>query len=116
MKKIKNIFWIFMLSFFSLSRKILAATDCKQVVSDGVADFIIDLFDMIKWIALALGIVLGMLDFFKAITGGKDDALSKAGQKFVKRLIAIVALFILPVLLEWLLEISGIEHGGTCLD
>lgn len=116
MKKLTKIFIFFFLSFFSLTRKIMAATDCKQVVGSNIADFIIDLFDMIKWIALAVGIVLGMLDFFKAITGGKDDAIKKAAQKFAKRLIAIVILFILPLLLDWILEISGVDHGGTCLE
>lgn len=116
MKKLKNSFVFFFLSFFSLSRKIMAATDCKEVVGENIADFIIDLFDIIKWVALAVGIALSMLDFFKAITGGKDDALTKTAQKFAKRLIAIVILFILPLLLDWLLDISGVEHGGTCLE
>lgn len=124
MKKIKNIFLIMCLSFFSFSNRIMAATDsnkittatdCKQVVG-GVDVFIVDLFNMVKWVALALAIALGMLDFFKAITGGKDDDLAKAAQKFMKRLIAVVALFILPVLIEWILDISGVPHGGTCLD
>lgn len=116
MKKIKNRLIFFFLSFFSLTRKIMAATDCKQVVGGSIAKFIIDLFNMIKWLALALGIILGMLDFFKAITGGKDDAVAKAAQKFAKRLIAVVVLFILPLLLEWILDISGVDHGGTCLE
>lgn len=116
MKKIKNIFLFCLITFFSFFNKVMAATDCKTVVGDDIAEFIIDTFNMIKWIALALAIVLGMLDFFKAITGGKDDALSKAAQKFIKRLIAVVILFILPILLNWLLEISGVDHGGTCLE
>ena len=115
MKKIKHILLFSFLSFFSFSKRIMAATNCETVVGSDIAKFMIELFDMIKWIALALGIALGMLDFFKAITGGKDDALGKAAQKFGKRLIGIVILFILPVLLEWLLEISGVDNGGTCL-
>lgn len=115
MKKFKNIFLLCFFTFFSFFNKVMAATDCKKVVGGDIALFIVDTFNMVKWIALALAIVFGMLDFFKAITGGKDDALSKAAQKFVKRLIAVVALFILPVLLEWILGISGVDHGGTCL-
>ncbi len=115
MKKIKNTFMFFFLSFFSLTGRIMAATDCKQVVGSNIAEFLKDLFDMVKWVALAIGIVLGILDFFKAITSGKDDSLKKAGQNFAKRLIAIVILFILPLLLDWILDISGVDHGGTCL-
>lgn len=115
MKKFKNIFIFSFLSFFSFYNRALAAADCKKTVGSSVAEFIVDFFMMIRWIALALAIVLGILDFFKAITGGKDDALKKAGQTFAKRIIAVAILMILPQLLEWILDISGIDHGGTCL-
>lgn len=116
MKKIKKICLFTILSFFSLFNKVNAAKSCEDAVSQPVATFFVDLFNMIKWIALALALVLGMLDFFKAITGSKDDELSKSAQKFGKRLIAVVVLFILPYILEWILDISGIDHGGTCLS
>ena len=116
MKKIKNIFVFCLLTFFSFTNKIMAAPSCSGILGSDLTTFIVDLFDIVKWIALALAIVLGMLDFFKAITGGKDDALSKAAKQFAKRLVAVAVLFILPLLLEWILEISGIDHGGTCLD
>ncbi|MCI8778021.1 MAG: hypothetical protein HFI87_02600 [Bacilli bacterium] len=115
MKKIKYIFILCLMNLFSFSNKAMAAPNCKTTIGGDLTIFIKDLFDMIKWIALAVGIALGMLDFFKAITG-KDDDLKKAAQKFVKRLIGIVALFILPVILDWVLDISGIDHGGTCLE
>lgn len=116
MKKIKNIFLFCLLTFFSFTNKIMAAPSCSGTLGTDLTTFIIDLFDIIKWIALALAIALGMLDFFKAITGGKDDALVKAAKQFAKRLIAVAALFILPLLLNWLLKMSGIDHGGTCLE
>lgn len=107
---------------FSNFNKILAdetkvnATNCKGLLGSDIVKFITDLFNMVKWIALALGLVLGMLDFFKAITGGKDGALKEAGQRFVKRLIGIVFLFILPIILDYVLDISGVSNGGTCLN
>ena len=92
------------------------ATDCKKLVGAEIVEFITDLFNMVKWIALALGLVLGMLDFFKAVAASDDGALKKSATKFVKRLIGIVILFILPILLEYILDISGVSHGGTCLN
>lgn len=115
MKKIKYIFIVCLISLFSFFNKVMAAPSCKTTIGGDLTIFVKDLFDMVKWIALALGIVLGMLDFFRAITG-KDDELKKVAQKFAKRLIGIAVLFILPVILDWVLEISGIDHGGTCLE
>jgi len=92
------------------------ATDCEELVGANIVLFLTDLFNMVKWIALALGLVLGMLDFFKAITSSDEGALKKAAINFVKRLIGIVILFILPIVLEYILEFSGVSNGGTCLN
>lgn len=113
MKKLKSMCVIICLSFFSFFNRVYAAASCDSVLGSSIVEFIVDIFDMVKWISLALCIALSMLDFFKAI--GKDDELPKVAQKFVKRLIAVVVLFILPILLEWILDISGVEHGGTCI-
>lgn len=113
MKKLGKIYLIVCLTVFSFSNRVYAAASCESVVGSSIVDFIVDIFNMVKWISLALCVALSMLDFFKAI--GKDDELPKVAQKFVKRLIAVVVLFILPILLNWVLDISGIEHGGTCI-
>lgn len=113
MKKLNRIYLFICLFCLSFSNKVYAAASCDSVLGGDIVTFLVDIFDMVKWISLALCIVLSMLDFFKAI--GKDDELSKVAQKFVKRLIAVVALFILPILLNWILDISGVNHGGTCV-
>ena len=126
----KKVFFIYSLFLLNLSRvsasvildttttskNVTDATNCEELVGSSIVAFVKDLFDMIKWIALAIGLVLGMLDFFRAITSGEEGALKKSAAKFVKRLIGIVILFILPVVLEYILNISGVSHGGTCLN
>lgn len=58
----------------------------------------------IKYIAPVLAIILGMLDFIKAIISSNDDDMKKSQGKFVKRLIAAALLFIVPFIIEFVLD------------
>jgi large-conductance mechanosensitive channel len=57
-------------------------------------------------IAPILVIVLGGLDFAKASLQSDEDAIKKAGINFGKRLIAAVLLFLLPLIINIVLEIA----------
>ena len=70
--------------------------------------------DVVKYGSVILLIVLGMLDFTKAVTSSEADALKKAGQKFLRRLIVVVLMFVLPYLLEFVLRMLNVD--GVNLD
>ena len=116
MKKVVNFLNLYFLMFiFSINN--VKAEDCKSVLGGGaLVDEIKEIFHIIGYVTLVIAIVMGMLDFFKTIVGGDKADLKTVGTKFVKRLLAVSLFFILPALVEWLLDISGISHGGTCLD
>lgn len=87
------------------------AYDCSLVTGNGeLTQWIDGIYTVIKFGALILTVALGMLDFFKAITGADEKALKKSGESFVKRLIAVAALFILPVLIQFLLDVVGLPY------
>ena len=68
--------------------------------------------NILKWIKYILPvfvIILGILDFIKAISSGSDDEMKKAQGKFIKRLIAAALLFLIPALIEFILEVFKIE-------
>lgn len=58
--------------------------------------------NLIKYAGAALVIILGAADFLKAVLSDEDNASKKAFEKFVKRLIAAVLLFLLPLLIQFL--------------
>jgi len=65
---------------------------------------------------LVLVIVLGILDFINDEARGEADQMKKSGSSFLKRIIAVVILFLLPVIVELvlnLIEIYGAD--STCL-
>ena len=58
--------------------------------------------NLIKYAGAALVIILGAADFLKAVLSDEDNASKKAFEKFIKRLIAAILLFLLPLLIQFL--------------
>ncbi len=79
--------------------------------------------DLIKYGGAALAIILGATDFLKAVLSDEDNANKKAFERFVKRIIAAILLFLLPLIIQLLfttlnnpiIEIPGFNvDSPTC--
>ena len=79
-----------------------------EVVPKEVHKWIRISLNFIKYIALVLVIVLGTIDFIKAAGSGEPDAMKKAGQTFIKRVIAVIILFLLPMIVELILHLINL--------
>ena len=91
----------------------LTVTDgCEMFQS--LNSLIKEIFTFLQIAGIILVIVLGMLDFLKAVSLGEQDTIKKAFSKTVKRIVIVIILFILPVLIEWLLGFFDITE--TCLE
>ena len=62
--------------------------------------FIGEIVRLAKIVVPIIIIGLGMLDLFKAVTGGKDGEIGKSFKSLVMRLIAGVCIFFLPTVIE----------------
>lgn len=91
--------------------------NCEGILGDELLEFINKIFGWIQIAAPIIVIVLGGVEFAGAILQDDKDALKKALNKFIKRLIIAVALFFIPMILELLLkvfnEVSG-SFSSTC--
>lgn len=70
-------------------------------------------FDILKVIVPILVVALSILDFSKVILNSDSDEMKKAQSKFVKRLILAVVFFLLPHLINFLLNLI-LETGVFC--
>lgn len=89
--------------------------NCEGILGDNVIAIIQEVFDIIKIAAPILLILFGAMDFSKAVLANDNDALKKATSNFVKRTIATVAIFFLPLLIKIILGLPGIKetvNGG----
>lgn len=88
--------------------------DCNGVF-DAIQGDLQAALNAIRIIGPLLVGVYTVLDFLKAVTQKDADALKKAGQKLLKRVILIVLLFFLPILVELLLSFLD-SSITTCVD
>ena len=56
---------------------------------------------IVKIIIPLLLIVFGIIDLFKAVTGGKDGEITKSLKTFIFRLIAGIAIFFIPTIISF---------------
>jgi hypothetical protein len=77
--------------------------ECKDFGEGNIAK----VFSYLSIIGTILLIVFGVIDFSKASLSGDDDALKKAGKNFSKRLIAAVLLLILPIIVNFIMNIAS---------
>lgn len=75
-----------------------------------------DIYKLIRGACIALVVVLGILDFLKAVTSDDAESMKKAGSKFTKRLILLAVLIILPYLIDFFLELIFGNDLETCLE
>ena len=88
-----------------------------EVVPEVVKKWIKLAANFVKYVALVLVIVLGTIDFIKAAGSGEPDAIKKAGQSFVKRVIAVIILFLLPMIIDLILNLINLYgSNGDCFD
>jgi len=77
------------------------------------AYFLAFVFRVMKYIGIIILIALSIADFFNAITSQDEKALNKAFEKMLKRAILCAILFVLPTLVEFVLQLVN-ENTTTC--
>lgn len=91
---------------------------CDAILGDvndenSVAWLVQKLLNYLKILGPTVAIVLGSLDFGKAIVASDEESMKKAQNKFMKRIIAAVALFFVPLLTQVLLGLFGITSDNA---
>ena len=60
-------------------------------------------------------ILLGVLDFIKAIAADDEGEIKKSGAKFAKRLLAATLIFVVPLILQFILglfDLPGLDPSN----
>ncbi len=92
----------------------IGCSDIFQVDKEGSVGWILStILNYIKVIGPILVVILSALDFIKAIFSSDDKAIKEAQSKLTIRLIAALALFLVPTLVQLLLSFI---NATTCTD
>lgn len=78
-----------------------------------------DIFGLLKYSLIGFLIVLGMLDFSKAMFSGEEKEIKQAASKLIKRIIVVIVIFLLPLLIETIIDLILSGEGidvETCIS
>ena len=94
--------------------------ECKGILGnpdneDSVAWFLVKILNYLRLLGPLMVLVLSSLDFAKAILTSDDESLKKAQSSLMTRLILAALLFVLPTLIEVILDIFGFTSSDVCI-
>ena len=81
---------------------------------DSVVAIVKFLLKIIQWIVPIILIVLGTIDLVKAVIAGKEDDIKKNQQVLIKRVIAAIIVFLVPLIVSILMGWIGTDDWKTC--
>ena len=80
---------------------------CEELLDENTIKIINEVMKWIRIIVPILLIGLGTLDFAKATFAKSEDDMKKVREKFIKRIIAAVLVFLAPIFVNLLLELAN---------
>ncbi len=80
---------------------------CEELFDNDIKELINTIMNWIRIIVPILLIVFGIMDFTKATFDKNEDDMKKSREKFIKRIIAAVFVFLVPIFVNLILEIAN---------
>lgn len=96
--------------------KIFILTDlCTSNAGKRLFGFLGQMFNIIMIAVPVILIIMGSIDFVKAVISQKDDEMKKAQNMFIKRLIVGVIIFFVPPIVNFVIGLTGISTTSPCM-
>lgn len=92
------------------------AESCNGLLTPGAYEMLQDALNIIRIAVPALLIVLGSVDLGTAVVSDDKDSLKKATSKLMKRCLAAVAIFFIPLIVNLLINLVESSAGITIVD
>ena len=90
--------------------------NCHSIVSKNFHDFLQKVLDFIKYLGPTLVAIFTIIDLIKAALSGDAGEMKKMSQKLIKRLIAALLLFFIPLIVNLIFDLVGITGPYVCSD
>ena len=94
----------------------LEASNCRELLGDSLLQFINHYYKIVYIIVPFLVLVLGMVDFGKAVLSSKEDEMRQAQKRFIKRVAMGVVVFILPTIINIIFYVFNFAKDPSSVD
>jgi hypothetical protein len=115
LKKYNYIIIMILVLFIGIN-PIYAISDCELLFDEGLKSFLKDILMYPKIIVPILVILLGTLDFAKAVISSKEDEMKKAQTTFIKRLLLGIVIFFVPTIIDIIMYLANFVWSHFGLD
>lgn len=78
------------------------------------AFYLVKAFEVIRYVAVILLVVLTVIDYVGAVASQDKDILAKVTSKAIKRLVICVVIFLLPMLIKFILQFISNRQLDLC--
>ena len=92
---------------------ILDAVEICKNINGELALFIHNIIVIIKLGVPIVLVIMGMIDFGKAVVASKEDEMAKARKEFIKRVIAGAAVFLMITVTQLAIKVLDRNSSGT---
>lgn len=83
--------------------------DLAKVIA--IVGFVLNL---IQWVVPIILIVLGTVDLVKAVIAGKEEEIKNNQKTLVKRIIAAIIIFLIPLIVSVITGLLGTDEWKEC--
>lgn len=96
-----------------------SSKSCGDFLDKDIVDFINEIMGWVRIAAPILLIGFGILDFVKATFSGKEEDMKKNRERFIKRIVAAILLFLVPIFVNVFLglinQVWSWVNPDTCI-
>ncbi len=89
--------------------------NCYGLLGVQMTKIVNNIFTFVQFAGPILVVVLTIVDFIKAAATGTQDEIKKSSQRFMKRVIAAMALFFVPLICSLFFDLAGITVPENCI-
>lgn len=120
-KKVCLFLLVAFISVFAFNASVSADIYCAAVpdakIDDSIPNLVSTIIKIIQIVVPIILVVLGLLDFAKAITGQKEDEIKKGQQTFIKRVIAAALVFFVVAVVKLVVSVLSVDDNiMSCFD
>lgn len=117
MQKNRYIVLIIMIIFTSLLViEPVYAESCNGILTPGAYQILQDALNVIRIVVPMLLIVLGSVDLGTAVVSEDKDSLKKATSRLIKRCLAAIVIFFIPLIVNVLINLVESSGGINIVD